>query len=272
MFWRRRHLSDAELLLVAESELPARRERWARHHLEACPRCAARARSLQRESDRVMRADLEPTRALPMPEMARARLLARLGEPSSPSGRWWTMGTAGWQALVVGVAAGVALALVVPLDRRRPEPPPASRSEVAGTTLPRPDLTPGAARPVSVEEVCAPARPPRQPPVDVMTAQQVFEHYGADFRRAEDYELDFLITPELGGTADIQNLWPQPYTSTTWNAYVKDELEQLFRERVCAGTMDIATAQQEIATDWIAAYRRYFDTEQPRRPGAPRDG
>lgn len=140
------------------------------------------------------------------------------------------------------------------------------------TALPRPDLTPGAVRQVSVEEICEVEEQTSRPRVDIMTAQQVFEHYGADFRRAAEYELDFLITPELGGTADIRNLWPQPYASTTWNAHVKDELEQLFRQRVCEGTMDIRTAQREIADDWISAYRRYFATERPRRLDTRRDG
>ena len=135
--------------------------------------------------------------------------------------------------------------------------------------LPRPDLTPGAVRRVSVEEVCGRSRSLSRPPVAAAVARRVFEDYGADYRRAAEYELDFLITPELGGTADARNLWPQPYGSTRWNAYVKDELEQLFQRLVCDGAIDISTAQREMATDWIAAYRRYFATDRPRRGPAP---
>jgi hypothetical protein len=32
---------------------------------------------------------------------------------------------------------------------------------------------------------------------------------------------------------------------------------------VCAGTLDLATAQHDIATDWIAAYKKYFHTDKP---------
>ena len=35
------------------------------------------------------------------------------------------------------------------------------------------------------------------------------------------------------------------------------------RSLVCAGQLDLATAQQEIARDWIAAYKKYFRTDKP---------
>ena len=103
------------------------------------------------------------------------------------------------------------------------------------------------------------------PVVASQVPRQVFEAYGVDYRRAGDYELDFLITPELGGASDASNLWPQPYRSVTWNAYVKDELERHLRRLVCQGALDLATAQQELAGDWIAAYKRRFNTERPLR-------
>jgi hypothetical protein len=32
---------------------------------------------------------------------------------------------------------------------------------------------------------------------------------------------------------------------------------------VCAREIDLATAQHDIAVDWIAAYRKYFRTSEP---------
>jgi hypothetical protein len=85
------------------------------------------------------------------------------------------------------------------------------------------------------------------------------------------YELDALITPELGGTTAPQNLWPQRYASPVWNARVKDELEQLLPRLVCANQLELAQAQREIAIDWIAAYKRYFKSDLPLQAhvGAP---
>jgi hypothetical protein len=74
--------------------------------------------------------------------------------------------------------------------------------------------------------------------------------------------VDYLITPELGGVDSIRNLWPQPY-STVWNAHVKDMLEERLHALVCSGQVDLATAQREIATDWIGAYKKYFHTARP---------
>jgi hypothetical protein len=80
---------------------------------------------------------------------------------------------------------------------------------------------------------------------------------------ADAYELDYLITPELGGAPDARNLWPQRYTSGVWNAHVKDQLEDLLPGMVCDGKVPLQTAQHDIAVNWIAAYQRYFHTTVP---------
>jgi hypothetical protein len=48
-----------------------------------------------------------------------------------------------------------------------------------------------------------------------------------------------------------------------WNARVKDELEDRLRQMVCDGSLDLTEAQREIATNWIAAYKKYFRTDRP---------
>jgi hypothetical protein len=67
----------------------------------------------------------------------------------------------------------------------------------------------------------------------------------------------------LGGADDIHNLWPERYSSSIWNAHVKDALEEHFHQMVCAGKLDLSTAQRDIASDWIAAYKKYFRTDRP---------
>ena len=88
-----------------------------------------------------------------------------------------------------------------------------------------------------------------------------------------DYEVDHLISLELGGSNSIKNLWPQSYLTQPWNAHVKDALENELHDEVCSGKVDLATAQHDIATDWIAAYKKYFHTDRPlsnRRQGKRR--
>lgn len=96
--------------------------------------------------------------------------------------------------------------------------------------------------------------------VSASLRQEVFREYGIVNAHPDEYEVDYLITPGLGGAEDIHNLWPEPSTSQTWNAHVKDELEERLHEMVCAGKVDLPTAQRDIATDWIAAYKKYFRT------------
>jgi hypothetical protein len=67
----------------------------------------------------------------------------------------------------------------------------------------------------------------------------------------------------LGGVEEIHNLWPEPYTSPGWNAHMKDALEEHLHQLVCAGKLDLSTAQRDIATDWISAYKKYFHTDKP---------
>jgi hypothetical protein len=99
--------------------------------------------------------------------------------------------------------------------------------------------------------------------VSTSLRQQVFREYGITSDRGDEYEIDYLIAPGLGGVEDIHNLWPEPSTSPTWNAHVKDGLEEHLHEMVCAGKLDLPTAQRDIATNWIAAYKKYFHTEKP---------
>jgi hypothetical protein len=75
--------------------------------------------------------------------------------------------------------------------------------------------------------------------------------YG-DSGSPHDYEYDHLVPLELGGaTNDARNLWPEP--SPTPNR--KDDLENRLRASVCAGELSLASAQREIARDWVAAYQ-----------------
>jgi hypothetical protein len=99
--------------------------------------------------------------------------------------------------------------------------------------------------------------------VPVSLQHKVFEEYGIASAEPRAYEVDYLITPALGGADDIRNLWPQSYSSAVWNARVKDALEDRLHALVCQGSLDLVAAQHDISSDWIAAYRKYFHTDRP---------
>ena len=79
--------------------------------------------------------------------------------------------------------------------------------------------------------------------------------YGLEGQPLSAYELDHLISLELGGApADVANLWPQPWAGDP-NAHQKDAVETHLKREVCRGAVSLADAQRMIATDWFAVYR-----------------
>jgi hypothetical protein len=87
---------------------------------------------------------------------------------------------------------------------------------------------------------------------------QVFRQYGITHRQPREYEIDHLISLELGGSNCIRNLWPQSYRTTPLNAHVKDALENRLHALVCApGGLPLPVAQHAIANNWVAAYEQY---------------
>jgi hypothetical protein len=83
--------------------------------------------------------------------------------------------------------------------------------------------------------------------------------YGYSDHRLRDYEEDHLISLELGGSpTSPRNLWPEPHhVIGGWGSYAKDRLEDRLHTLVCRGRVPLAQAQHAIASDWIAAYKRY---------------
>jgi hypothetical protein len=67
----------------------------------------------------------------------------------------------------------------------------------------------------------------------------------------------------LGGSNSIRNLWPQSTKTSPWNSFVKDALERKLHKLVCAGQLDLKTAQREIASDWTEAYKKYVRASPP---------
>jgi hypothetical protein len=129
----------------------------------------------------------------------------------------------------------------------------------AAADLPDPRLTPGDAfSRVSARSVCRPgyARSVRAVPESVKRA--VYGEYGIRSHRPGEYEVDHLVSLELGGSNSIRNLWPQSYVTHPWNAHVKDRLENDLHRRVCHGELTLHDAQEAIRGDWIAAYRQYL--------------
>jgi hypothetical protein len=147
-----------------------------------------------------------------------------------------------------------------------------SAQVITGPILPDPKLTPGKADPALTESVLCDLTFRTASIRKVTTASskkayanyKVKNHAGYCNITAEGCELDHLISLQLGGTNDVENLWPQSYAAIPgqgiWNAHIKDKVETRLHTMVCAGKISLPQAQREIATDWVKAYKKNYST------------
>lgn len=273
------HATHSELLLCADGELAPNRSAEIRTHLSACWVCRARMAEIEQtiaDFARVHRETLDPQ--LPPIAGPRALLKAQLAAlAAQPKPRLWqrflqftsSARTAACGAVAI---AGVVLALCFFFQRSTQHAESLTAVSFEREVVPDRSLTPGATRKVTVSEVCVLPHEEVIRKVPSALRKAVFQRYGIVNAQADDYEIDYLIAPGLGGKEDIRNLWPQSYRSTIWNARVKDALEERLHQMVCTGTVDLSTAQKEIAADWIAAYKKYFHTDVPLSGGRTPQG
>lgn len=90
---------------------------------------------------------------------------------------------------------------------------------------------------------------------------KAFAEYGVIQHAPEAYEVDHLISLEIGGSNDIKNLWPQSYTGP-YNAHMKDTLENFLHDQVCSGKLQLQCAQRAISGNWIDIYNEMANKQQ----------
>lgn len=128
--------------------------------------------------------------------------------------------------------------------------------------IPDSNLTPGAIDPEATrEKLCIVGYTGRVRNVSQAKKNFIYELYGID-RTKDKYEIDHLISLQLGGSNDARNLWPESYTTMPWNAYVKDKLENRLHREICDGIITVKEAQDAIADDWIETYCALYDDKQ----------
>jgi len=151
--------------------------------------------------------------------------------------------------------------VTTPTTTPAPPPPthkPAKTVHVVGVpaaALPIASLTPGVVLTTSAAVVCVSGYSSSVRDVPDSEKEAVYARYGIP-HVPYAHEVDHLISLELGGSNAITNLWPEPYAGR-WGARTKDALENRLHELVCAGSLDLRTAQHIEATNWVAAYRTY---------------
>ena len=84
---------------------------------------------------------------------------------------------------------------------------------------------------------------------------QAYNEYGITHHTTGQYEVDHLVSLELGGSNDISNLWPEA-ASPTPGFHEKDKVENYLHDQVCNGSISLRQAQTEIATNWLTVYNQ----------------
>jgi hypothetical protein len=87
---------------------------------------------------------------------------------------------------------------------------------------------------------------------------KVYELYGIPKDKRKDYVLDHVISLQLGGRDDIDNLFPQKRGGVI-NSKTKDRIENWLKRSVCDGDMTLKEAQQAIKEDWLSLLENYLE-------------
>jgi hypothetical protein len=263
------HISDEELLLHVDGELSGRRTTQVKSHLAACWSCRARMAEIEgtildftRASREISSDDLPPIAG------PRALLLAQMAELASKTGgrsrHWFWSSPPAMRTSAACVALLIAAMMSwLVLQHVSSRNGASSVTSAIPGVLPDARLTPGATRAATIDDLCLSAHEEVVGQVTTPLRDEVLKEYGIANERQRNYEIDYLIAPGLGGAEDIHNLWPQPYAAPTWNAYAKDALEERLHQLVCGRQLELGVAQRDIATDWVAAYKKYFQTDRP---------
>lgn len=155
----------------------------------------------------------------------------------------------------VSVPAGSLAAPSGPLYRVVRLRPMSKTSGCTDGVLPDRQCSPGAVfAGVSTKQICTSGYTARVRNVPYAEKKLVYERYGISHHAPRQYEVDHIISLELGGSNDVANLYPELYDGAQ-GAHTKDKVENALNRAVCDGRLSIRQAQTLIATDWRAGLR-----------------
>lgn len=146
---------------------------------------------------------------------------------------------------------------------RRAQPPSkllGPRSKTSGCqvhgALPDRACTPGAIfASATKDQICVLGYSRRVRFVSSSTKRTAYREYGIMSHSAGQYEVDHLVSLELGGSNSIANLWPEAAQPTP-GFHEKDQAENYLHDQVCSGKISLQQAQQQIATNWLTIYHK----------------
>jgi len=125
---------------------------------------------------------------------------------------------------------------------------------VIKNSLPDKECSPGAIfEGITKEQICTKGYSSSVRNVPQSVKNEVYKEYGITHHYPEEYEIDHLISLELGGSNNISNLWPEPADPIP-GFHEKDLVENYLHDNLCKGNITLIQAQQMIADDWVIVY------------------
>ena len=121
--------------------------------------------------------------------------------------------------------------------------------------MPDAKVSPGNVAITDKSKLCPHANTAGRRHVTKAEKQRACREYGIPKKKCNgrNYEIDHIISLELGGSNSLTNLFPQPWYPHP-AAHDKDRLENWLHAQVCEGRMPLTYAQHWIALDWYKLY------------------
>jgi len=180
---------------------------------------------------------------------------------------------------IAAILVVLAVSVAAVLDNAKPDLQTVGRTStiasppivpiVVSGIFPDPAFTPGATNPAITQanisqNICNPkwstkSVRPTSSYTTALKVKQLASGYAVNGdTNTADYEEDHLISLEIGGNpTDPHNLWPELWESRAaklapkgTGAESKDKIENRCHAAVCSGTITLADAQHQIATNW----------------------
>jgi len=155
----------------------------------------------------------------------------------------------------------MAIAMVLALSLTLPSPASAAAGHFRhfhGQPLNDLRVTPGVTFPVGSATICQPGYSSRVRNVPESEKIAVYAEYGIAHHSPGQYEVDHLISLELGGSNAIANLWPELNDHPHGYLNSKDILENRLHALVCEGKVSLRSVQTLVANNWVLAYHRFL--------------
>ena len=111
--------------------------------------------------------------------------------------------------------------------------------------------TPGAVRTTDLKQLCPHAETKEVRNVTAAEKKAACRKYGVTHCSGKRYEIDHLVSLELGGSNALSNLWPKPEPQAR---EMKDKVEDWSHAQVCSGKIPLTAAQHWISTNWYALW------------------